>query len=220
MTSDLRKGENRENSGRNPNLPAIRNDKDGIIIDMKLKGYSNREIAKATGMNLKTVQNIVSKGGRLYHALQSLRADKVMVLKEGSLSVWDKLLATKEPAIDELRSMALEEPNPIVRFKAIEKIIGLTGIRDDDMPPLLDPLDMDKSVEKLIKWANLRIRGMYQDRAPVISLWVARPEAHFEFSKDDVTRLEKLISEMKALNNQKHIISGCIQHGEPIIEGT
>lgn len=204
-------GKNRENSGNLSNLPMIRNDKDSLIVDMKLRGCSNREIAEATGIKLKTLQNIIAKGGRLYPALQSLRTDKAIVLQEGNLSAWDRLIATKEPAIDELRRMALEEPNPIVRFKAIEKIIGLTGIRDDDVPPLLDPLDMDKSVEKLIKWANSRIRGVYQDKAPVISLWTAGSQAGFNISNIDIDRLGKILEGMERLHNRDDKISGLVE---------
>ena len=145
---DTNNGKNREISG---NLPMIRSDKDARIVDMKLKGYSNKEIAKATGMSVKTVQNIVSKGGKLYSIIQSLRGEKTAVLRQGNLQGQESLLEAKHPAIQELIRLALESPNDIVRLRAIQLILEMTGIWSDDKPPLLDPLDMDNSINGLFQ---------------------------------------------------------------------
>ena len=152
-------GNIREKSG---NFPTIRNDKDGLVVDMKIRGCSNKKISEATGISLKTVQNIVSKGGRLYSAIQSLREDKTITLAENNLTVWDSLLAAKDPAVQELKRIALESPNDVARLKAIDMIIGLIGIRDDDKPPFLDPHNMNDSLERLAKWINQKVLRTFQ----------------------------------------------------------
>jgi len=151
-------------------LPFVKNDRDGLAIDMKLQGKPNQEIADATGISLGTVQNILTKGGRLYPILESLRSQKALVLREDNLSTWQKLLASKDPAVEELRRIAREDPNTAARLKAIDMILELTGVRDGEKPPFLDSADRDKSSERFTEWANEYLLKAFRDEAPVLLL--------------------------------------------------
>jgi len=161
-------GNNRELSGNLDYTPQVKNDRDGLAIDMKLQGKTNREIAKATEMSLKTIQNILTKGGRLYPILVSLRSKKALVLQEGNLSTWQKLLASKDPAIEELRRIAREDSNPAARLKAIDMILELTGVRDGEKPPLLDPANQDETLKRFVEWANQYILKTFREEAPTL----------------------------------------------------
>lgn len=160
-------GNSREESG---NPPLVKNDRDGLAIDMKLQGKTNQEIAEATEMSLKTVQNILTKGGRLYPILESLRSKKTIVLQEGNLSTWQKLLASKDPAIEELRRIAREDPYSAARLKAIDMIFDLTGVRDGERPPLLDPANPSETLGRFVEWANEYILKTFREEAPALAL--------------------------------------------------
>lgn len=194
-------GNNREEPG---SFPAIRSDKDGLIVDMKLRGHRNREIAEATGMALKTAQNIVSKGGRLYPALEALRFEKSLVLREGHRSAWDNLCAAKEPSVEELRRIAREDPNPAARLKAIDMILDLTGVRDGEKPPLLDPNDLDGSVRKFLQWANELLVRTYREQSPELTL--AKLER--QWTEDErvalMNDLRQLFARQTALREGEH----------------
>ena len=187
---DSKNGKNREKAGE---LKVIKNDRDGLIVDMKLKGHSNKEIAEATGVNIKTIQNIVAKGGRLYPALQSLRTDKALVLAVENVSAWENLLAAKDPAIEELKRIALESSNDVARLKAIDMIIELTGIRDDDRPPLLDP-NNPESIVKLLEWINKKLIKTFRERAPeIVVKYTKADDLEFKnFGPDDIKMLSEL----------------------------
>ena len=181
---------------------------------MKLRGCGNKEIAKATGINLKTLQNIVTKGGRLYSTLESLRENKAVILAENNLSVWDSLLAAKDPALQELKRIALESSNDIARLKAVDMIIELTGIRDDDRPPFLDPHNMNDSLEHMAKWINQKVLKTFQEKAPKVI---------FEFGQDGINKERKMTSVelvrleevVKALNRMREELkSNPIHQGE------
>ena len=58
-------GNNQEGSGTPNKLPVVSSGRDLRIIELKLQGRKNSEIAKEMGMRIKTVHNILSKGGRL-----------------------------------------------------------------------------------------------------------------------------------------------------------
>ena len=192
---------NGENRGKTGNLPMIKSQRDAQVVDLKLKGHTNKKIALATEMNPKTIGNILSKGGRLYRSLQSLRADKTEVLVAHTVSAQESLLSAKDPAIQELKRIALESPNDVARLKAIDMIIELTGIRDEDKPPLLDPNNIEHSLENFAKWINTKLLKTFKENAPKIT---------FEYSQDTNTqnninivneipieRLRELIAEVK-----------------------
>lgn len=194
----------------------IKNEKDGAIIDMKVKGCSNKEIALTTKTPIKTVGNLVSKGGRLYPALQSLRQTKEATLVEHSLSVWDTLLAAKDPAIQELKRIALESPNDVARLKAIDMIIELTGIKDEDKPPLLDPHSLHESLDKFLEWINGKLLRTFSENAPKIIVQhnpqSFESNSQFIRTPEDLDRLEKIVKELNRLNDE--LLNGNVPSGE------
>ena len=131
----------------------------GTIVDVTATGFprvppSLVRISKATGINIKTLQNILTKGGRLYPALEAMRSEKVLVMREGNLSAWDQLCEAKDPAVEELRRISRDDPNTVARLKAIDMILDLAGVRDSERPPLLDPANPDESQQRFIEWAD------------------------------------------------------------------
>ncbi len=137
---------------------------------MKLKGQSNRAISQAAGIKLKTIQNITTRGGRLHLVIESLRSEKSKVVQKSNLSAWDQLCAAKDPAIEELRHIANDDPNTAARLKAIDMILDLTGVRVDDKPPLLDPSNMGESCDRLLKWLNEQLLRIFREIAPQAAL--------------------------------------------------
>ena len=174
------------------------------VVDMKVRGCSNKEIFEATAISLKTVQNIVSKGGRLYYAIQSLRENKTITLAENNLTVWDSLLSAKDPAVQELKRIALESPNDVARLKAIDMIIELTGIRDEDKPPLLDPHNMNDCLERFGKWIKQKLLKTFQNKAPKVIFEYSQDTSSLKMitTPEDLDRLEKIVKGMDRLTEK------------------
>lgn len=191
--------------GINPDVLQIKDDKDAKIIDMKLRGCANATIAEATDMPTKTIANITTKGGRLFPIIQSLRNEKTVMLQQGNLSGLESLLEAKDPAIQELIRLIQESPNDIVRLRGIDMLLEMTGIHSKDRPPLLDPLDMEKSVNRLLKWVNERLIMVYRDRAPVISLWDTGLQSSVTFDKEDVDRIERAVDRLEAMRRKEDV---------------
>lgn len=192
----------------------IKNEKDGIIVDMKVKGFSNKDIAQTTNTPIKTIGNLVSKGGRLYPALQSLRQTKEVALVEHSQSAWDSLLSFKDPAIGELKRIALESPNDVARLKAVDMIIELTGIKSTDKPPLLDPHRQNESLNKFLEWINEKLLRSFGENSPKITVSYS-PQSSIPDTKrtaEDLTRMEAIAKELSYLEDQRR--NDSLQRGE------
>lgn len=181
---------------------------------MKIKGASNKEISQATNTPIKTVGNLVSKGGRLFPAIQSLRQTKEVTLIEHNLSSWDSLLAAKDPAIGELKRLALESTNEAVRLKAIDMVIDLTGIKETDKPPLLDPHRQNESLNKFLEWINDKLLRSFGENSPKVTVSYSPQSSTPDIKRtaEDLDRMERIAKELTYLEDQRRNDSN--QRGE------
>ncbi|MFC1808388.1 hypothetical protein ACFL0T_08525, partial [Candidatus Omnitrophota bacterium] len=127
----------------------------------------------------------------------------IVEVQESNLSAWDNLLATRDPAIQELKRLALESSNDVVRLKGIDMILELVGIRYRDKLPLLDPAGMQDSLERLGIWLNKRLVRTYQEQAPKVVFEYSSKEDNypsFNLDGEALQRLDDVVKRMAALN--------------------
>lgn len=183
-------GNIQEQSG---NLPALKSEKDALILKLKLEGKSYAEISAATSVPIKTLQNCLSKGGRLENAYRELLRRSQEQGKETADIVFEVAKQEARAAIERMIELSKTAGNEAALFKANEYLLALAGIaQDSSLDAMLRKLSYEEGKEKVDK-VFVAIYGKPCSSGDTSS---------FQASSEDIARLEEIAKMMAKLHEQ------------------